>query len=304
MPSYLISYKDPEKNNGHEDPTLDEYTYGDLRDNGKRLQSLHKGDFLFFHKTIYDKRYITAYYIVEEVHLVENALQDELIMRKYKNPHLQKDIIELQKDETIVFGDPIRSKVLEVPLELTPSLLKQLSKPANLNPNQTLLAAMSSALRAWKELDDNDIKLLLDLIEKNDSGGRLKKTVLSSEEVFQVLERDIERYIIDNPELIAKGFVIEKSQLTFQDGSRLDLLLNNPDTKERIVVEIKKGKVGRDAKQQIKRYMKLCKEELGYEYVRGIIVCAGILPYYEDEMVKAKKENIIVKTYGWKLDFE
>jgi len=132
----------------------------------------------------------------------------------------------------------------------------------------------------------------------------LKKTLLATEEVFQILERDIEKYIANNPDMLVEGYCVEKIQKTFKDGSRLDLLLHNSETGERIVVEIKKDRVGRDAKQQIKRYMELCRGELGYQEVRGIIVCPGILPYYEDDMVKAKKENITVKTFGWKLDFK
>lgn len=305
MTSYLIGYVDAEKNNGHEDPMINEFTYGDLGSNGRKLQNVQRGDFLFFHKTIYDKRFITAYYIVEEVHLVKDVIQDELIMNKYENPHLKKGgLVTIQKDETIVFGDPIRSKVLEVPLELTAEILTQLSRPAQLNPNQTLLAAMSSALRTWKELNQNDISYLNERIKENEKEGRLKKNLLSTEEVFQVLERDIERFIVNNPDLLAEGSIVEKSQMTFDDGSRLDILLHNPTTGERIVVEVKKDRIGRDAKQQVKRYMKLCEEELGYQDVKGIIVCPGILPYYEDEMVKAKKENIIVKTYGWTLDLK
>jgi len=35
--------------------------------------------------------------------------------------------------------------------------------------------------------------------------------------------------------------------------------------------------------------MKLCKSDLGYSNVKGIIVCAGILPYFEDELQNTKK---------------
>lgn len=95
----------------------------------------------------------------------------------------------------------------------------------------------------------------------------MKKTLLSTEKVFQVLEKDIERYLANNPHLLVEGYRVEETQKTFRDGSRLDLLLHHTETEERIVVEIKKDRVGRDAKQQIKRYMKLCKEELGYQDV-------------------------------------
>lgn len=304
MTCYLIGYKDPEKNGGHEDPMFQEFTYGDINGNGNKLQGVERGDYIFFHKSIYDKRYITAYYYVEEVHLVRSILTDELIMNKYKNPHLEKNIEELNSQETIVFGNPIRSKMLEVPFELTEEVLQKLSRPANLNPNQAQLAAMSSALRTWKQLSDRDVRFLLEQIYKNEDKGRLTNTTLSTEEVFQVLERDIETYIASNPEQIQQGFILEARQLKFSNGKRLDLLLKNDATNERLVVEIKKGLIGRETKSQIKEYMKLCKNEVqGCDQIKGVIVGAGILPAFEQELVNAQKENINVKTYGWKMVF-
>ncbi|TDL77627.1 DUF91 domain-containing protein [Rhodococcus qingshengii] len=281
---------------------LQEFTYGDLKTNGEKLLSLSKGDYLFFHKTIYDRRFITAYYVIEEVHLVKDIIDDALFRDKYNNHHLLKDKSQLDIHESIVFGNPIRSKILDVPLELNERFLKQLSRPANLNPNQTPLAAMSSALRKWKLLSNSDIKLLLDLIRENDKKGRLTNKLLSTEEVFQVLERDIEKFIASNPEILGRGLRVLKQQYIFSDNSRLDLLLHNPMNNEILVVEIKKDKIGREVKQQIKHYMELCKNELGYTDIKGLIVCPGILPYFEEEMSAAKKENIFVKTFGWKLD--
>lgn len=304
MPNYLIGYVEAEKNNGHEDPLLNEFTYGDLKTNGEKLLCLKKGDLLFFHKTIYDKRYITAYYWVEEVHLVNNLINDPFILEKFNNHHLKKQISQLDTSEAIVFGNPIRSRVLENPLEITPNILKQLSRKANLNPNQTPLAAITSALRTWKELDDKDVTLLLDLINENEKSGRLSNTTLSTEEVFQILERDIEKFIAKNPEILGHGYILEKQQHVFSDDSRLDLLLYDQMNDYRVVVEIKKGMIGREAKQQIKHYMKLCKNELGYYNIKGIIVCAGILPYFESELLEAKKDNIFVKTFGWNFNIK
>lgn len=100
--------------------------------------------------------------------IVKDAINDPLIMGKYENPHLKRDLVDLQENETIVFGDPIRSKVLEGPLELTGNILKKLSRPARLNPNQTLLAAMSSALRTRKKLNEHDINFLTKLVKENE----------------------------------------------------------------------------------------------------------------------------------------
>lgn len=300
MPNYLIGYVDPEKNRGHEDPVLNEFTYGDIK-NGEKLLSLKKGDFLFFHKTIFDKRYITAYYVVEEVHLVKNIVSDSLITNTFNNSHLKKPITKLSINEAIVFGNPIRSRKLDVPLEITEKLLSNLSKKANLNSKQTKLSAISSALRKWKLLNKSDIELLLNEIQTNEIAGRLTKTVISTQEVTQVLERDIEKFIVLDPKIFGDGVTIEKKQHVFSDESRLDLLLYDKLSDSRIVVEIKKGKIGREAKRQIKHYMNLCIDELNYKNVKGIIICAGILPLYEKELLEAKKENISIQTFGWKF---
>lgn len=297
--NYLIGYKDAERNFGHEDPMLTEYTYGESGANTDKLQKVQKGDFLFFHKTIHNKRYITAYYLVEEVVIVKDIKQNHLIMNKYDNPHLKKEIQQLTPSECIAFGNPIQSKVLQVPLEITPELLSKLSRPANLNPNQSLLSAISSALRTWKELNPSDINLLLDLIEQNESKGRLTNRVLTAEEVFQILERDIEKFIISNPSILDVNYTIEKSQHIFSDESRLDLLLRDTTNNEFIVVEIKKGAIDRNALNQIKHYIKLCKEELKLNTVKGILVGSGIAPSFEDDINKAKQDGIIVRNYGW-----
>ncbi|WP_433773609.1 endonuclease NucS domain-containing protein [Bacillus wiedmannii] len=297
--NYLIGYKDAERNFGHEDPMLREYTYGESGSNTEKLLKVQKGDFLFFHKTIHNKRYITAYYMVEEVALIKDIKQNRLIMNKYDNPHLKKEIKQLTPSECIAFGNPIQSKVLQVPLEITPELLSKLSRPANLNPSQTLLSAISSALRTWKELNQSDINLLLDLIEQNESKGRLTNRILTAEEVFQILERDIEKFIISNPAILGANYTIEKSQHVFSDESRLDLLLRDTSNNEFIVVEIKKGPIDRNALNQIKHYIKLCKEELKLHTVKGILVGNGIAPSFEDDITKAKKDEIIVRNYGW-----
>lgn len=297
--NYLIGYKDAERNFGHEDPMLTEYTYGESGANTDKLQKVQKGDFLFFHKTIHNKRYITAYYLVEEVVIVKDIKQNRLIMNKYDNPHLKKEIHQLTPSECIAFGNPIQSKVLQVPLEITPELLSKLSRPANLNPNQSLLSAISSALRTWKELNPSDINLLLDLIEQNESKGRLTNRVLTAEEVFQILERDIEKFIISNPSILDVNYKIEKSQHIFSDESRLDLLLRDTTNNEFIVLEIKKGPIDRNALNQIKHYIKLCKKELKLNTVKGILVGSGIAPSFEDDINKAKRDGITVRNYSW-----
>ncbi|WP_394238311.1 endonuclease NucS domain-containing protein [Niallia oryzisoli] len=300
--NFLIGYKDAEKNFGHEDPMLKEYTYGESGANKEKLIKVQKGDYLFFHKTIHDKRYITAYYVIEDVMLVKNAKKNRLLTNKYENPHLKKEIEQLTETECVAFGNPIFSKILHVPLEITPELLSELSRPANLNHNQTtLLAAISSSLRAWKELNNSDIDYLLNLIQQSENKGRLTNNIITSEEVFQILERDIEKFIASNPSILNPNYVLEKSQLIFSDESRLDLLLKDFSNDEYIVVEIKKGLIDRNALNQIKHYIKLCKEELKLSSVKGILVGSGVSSYFEEDISKAKKDGINVRSYGWQF---
>lgn len=94
--NYLIGYKDAERNFGHEDPMLTEYTYGKSGFNTEKLLKIKNGDFLFFHKTMHNKRYITAYYVVEEVALIKNIKQNRLIMNKYDTPHLKRSNINFR----------------------------------------------------------------------------------------------------------------------------------------------------------------------------------------------------------------
>lgn len=299
--NFLIGYLDAERNNGHEDPMLNEFTYGESSNNATNLLKVSKGEYLFFHKTIHEKRYITAYYYVEKVMLVNVAQQDSLIKNKFNNPHLKKNDSLLTNNECIAFGNPIFSRKLDVPLEITPELLSKLSKPANLNPNQPPLAAISSALRTWKQLDSNDIAFLLDKINKQDKKGRLTNNILSSNEVFQVLERDIEKLIASEPTILNNNYTLEGSQIVFSDESRLDLLLKDTINNEYIVVEIKKGQIDRQALNQIKHYIKQCKKELGYSIVKGILIGSSISKNYENEIFNAKKDGITTRTFGWKF---
>lgn len=299
--NFLIGYLDPERNYGHEDPMLNEFTYGESSNNTTKLLNVSKGDYLFFHKTIHERRYITAYYYVEQVMLVHAAQRIPLIINKFNNPHLKKATNLLTNNECIAFGNPVFSKKLDVPLEITPELLSKLSKPANLNSNQLPLAAMTSALRSWKQLNSNDIAFLMDEINKNEKKGGLTNNILSSNEVFQVLERDIEKLIASQPTILDDNYSLEGSQIVFSDDSRLDLLLKDTAKNEYIVVEIKKGTIDRQALNQIKHYIKQCQKELGLPNVKGIIIGSSISKYYEPEIINAIKDGITTRTYGWRF---
>ena len=300
MTSYLIGYIDARRNEGHEDPYLTEYTYGDVNVNGKKLrENVNQGDFLFFHRKMRKKRYITALYEMEKVLPVSEAQQDELIMLKYKNPHLSNE--NLEENETIVFGNPIASYVLEVPLEITKGLLNKLSRKPNFNEEQTDLAGITSALRSWKELNDEDVTFLRRKVEEAQLISILKDTYLSTEEIVQVNEANIEKFIIANPKELGNGLTYWKHQYVLKNGKRLDVLLRDEEKDEWVVVEIKKGAIGKDVLSQIKGYIKEINEEFNSKKVRGIIVCDGILPIYEEDYNRLE-DYIEVYFYSWKFN--
>ena len=52
----------------HPDPLFEEYTYGEGGARGKKLKNhVKKGDYIFFHTSKRNQKYITAYYIVDRV---------------------------------------------------------------------------------------------------------------------------------------------------------------------------------------------------------------------------------------------
>jgi RecB family endonuclease NucS len=307
MASYLIPYIDPRKLEGHEDPMLDEFTYGDLGNRGKKLlENVKKGDFLFFHTSSRNRRIITAYYCVEEVMLVSEARKDSLIVAKYRNPHLKRDPVS--QYDSIVFGHPIRSFKLKTPLHLTREILSRFSKPVNLNSSQTEFAAISSALRAWKELDVYDVDMLLAEISALQQEGRLKDVYLSNEEILQLDEINIEDYLVNNPRNLNPDYEYVDRQIVLDSNLRIDVLLKNETKKELIMVEVKKGMIGKEVYKQLHGYIKeleaQAKTKYGMEKVRGIIVCNGILPAFEDFYYDlATKKDIEIKFYAWKFSF-
>lgn len=286
MSNYLIPYVDPRKIEGHEDPVLKEFTYGDDKKRGKiLLDKVKKGDFLFFHTNRKGKHAITAYYFVEKVMLTEDAKKDELIILKYRNPHLYH---EGSNNDTIVFGNPIYSKILRHPLVVNEATQNKLSrKPKSID-------------RPWIKLNNEDVKFLLNEIDKYEKQSFLKDTFLSSNEVEQLQEEDIERFIESNPKLFDKSLNAHKRQYVLKSGDRVDLLLK--DKERLVVVEIKKGAIGREAFKQIKRYLKEVKSEFRCK-VSGVIICSDILPAFEDFFVKkAEEENIEIYLYSWKFN--
>ncbi|MDF3554659.1 restriction endonuclease [Bacillus cereus] len=181
MNSYLIPYLDPKKNNGEEDPLFSEYTYGDKGNRGEILKTMvSKGDFLFFHRSIGRKLYITAFYEVEKILGIQKARMDNTIMVKYRNHHLFNN--KVQENEVIVFGNPDKSVILDTPLEVNRELLLELSIPYNPSLNQTELGALSSKFRTWFLLTESQVRLILQKANPlyNESFLELEKELSSS----------------------------------------------------------------------------------------------------------------------------
>lgn len=285
---------------GHQDPLFDEFTYGDGGNRAKKLsEETAKGDYVFFHTSAGGKKYITAYYVKDRVLHAAEAVRDRNIRAKYRNPHILDYISGKERDRSdtvILFGDPITSKILERPLPFDRGLASSLSLGIGFSPGKTDTQCIGSATRAWRELTDKDVRVLLKEIRKFEKQGFSTEKILSTDEVSEILERDLERFIEDNPSMISKSLKLKARQLDTEVG-RIDLLFEDKRGNPTIV-ELKLNKIGRSAIDQLRRYMKWAKKQTNKE-VKGIIVCKGVMPAFEEEFGKLK--DIKILCYGWKL---
>jgi hypothetical protein len=288
MQSYLIPYVDPKKNDGHEDPNFEEFSYGDNGERGSWLRNkVEKGDFLFFHTKIRGKTCVTAYYYVERSMATEVAQRDNLIMKKYKNPHLTRE--NLEKNETIIFGNPVYSKVLKQPFPIDNAVLTQLS------------GTPKSISRPWVKLSNEDVEFLLDKIEEFEKDFYLKDTYLTTEEIGELREKDIEDFLFNNPNYIEEGLECFGRQLTLKSGKRIDLLFKHSGSDKLTLVEVKNGTIGRDVYYQLKGYIDEL-EKMLKKPIQGVIVCRGIIPisemFFQEKM---QKEDIVIYYHAWKF---
>lgn len=288
MASYLIPYLDPRKIAGHDDPRLDEYTYGEsgrIR-GGILLNKVAQGDYLFFHTNMKGKHVITAYFWVERSMLTVEAKRHPLIARKYRNPHLAYD--DPGEYDTIVFGNVVYSKALPHPLSLTPDIQGALSRKPN------------SISRPWVRLHKTDVELLLSKIAASEEEGFLKDTFLSTGEVQQIMEEDIETFIQSNPQVLGTTLKPFRRQHVLRSGDRVDLILQ--DNAGLLVVEIKKGAIGREAFQQVSRYITQVRSEFRRS-ARGVIVCGDVLPAFEEFFDRRIQQGKIeIYLYSWKFN--
>lgn len=293
----LIAYK-PLHN--HLDPDFKEFTYGDSGSRARKIKKdLNPGDYVFFHTTINFKKFIMAYYVVDRVLDTFVACRDKAIVTKFKNPHIVEHLegqrpLTSKDNDAVLFGDPIRSYALERPLHFNKTLADKLSLNIRFPSNRSETQIVGSATRAYRQLTDKDRDILLKAIDSQ-KDQYLPLLSRSTEEVSQVLEKDIEDHIANSPGMIEKGLILDGRQVIVPSG-RIDVLLK--DSKgNRTVVEVKLGRIGRDAMRQIQGYINDLRKE--YKKVSGVIVCEGVLPAYENDF--RKQHKIKIHTYGWNL---
>ena len=65
------------------------------------------------------------------------------------------------------------------------------------------------------------------------------------------------------------------------------------------VVEVKLDRIGRDAFRQIQSYIHELRTKEDRKKVNGVLVCAGVMPAYDDDLRKQKEIRILI--YGWEM---
>ena len=287
----------------HPDPLFGEFTYGDGRSRARKLKNnLSKGDYVFFHTSTGGKKYITAYYVVERVIDTMEVIKDRSLVSKYQNPHIHElmtGMVPKEDDNVILFGDPITSRILRKPLLFDKALAQKLSLGIKFSKNRTETQATGSATRAWRKLTDKDLDALLDAIDSSEKEVVGVKTVLSTDEVTEVIEKDIEGFIENNPSIVGESIKIKKRQLDTPVG-RIDLLFEDKEGNS-TVVELKLNEIGRDAVNQLRRYMNWIKKQTKKD-VSGVIVCKGVMPAFEEDFKKLA--DIKIFSYGWQLSID
>jgi len=283
----------------HHDPILEEFTYGDSDARARKLKrDLRRGDYVFFHTTIRGQRYVTAYYVVDRVLDTRDAASDKAIVAKYKNPHIDEYLKgdRRDQDDAVIFGDPILSRKLPRPLLFNKTLAEKLSLAIPFKEGFTETQCIGSATRQWRELTQEDVNILLSEIEKAVKESAGVDTVLSTDEVLEIREADLENFIVRNTQLIGPNLTLKGRQVDTREG-RLDLLFED-ENKDFVVVELKLYEIGRSAVNQLRTYMHQVRKDLKKE-VRGVIVCKDVLSAFVEEFKKL--HDIQIFHYGWML---
>ena len=120
--------------------------------------------------------------------------------------------------------------------------------------------------------------------------------ILSTDEVLEIREIDLENYLVNNPQLLGDNVKLIGRQRDVPSG-RTDIIYEADD--EIIVVELKLNEIGKSAINQIRGYIRDLRKEYKGKNVRGIILCKDVMPIFTEEFTKLK--NIEIYLYGWKL---
>jgi hypothetical protein len=284
----------------HPDPILDEFTYGDIDKRARKLKrDLRKGDYLFLQATSRGRRYITAYYVVDRVMDTSEAAKNKLIRAKYKNPHIASFLAGKRwRDDVLVFGDPILSRRLPSPLPFDRSLARRLSLGIRFTKEQTELSRISSHTRQWRPLTEADTKVLLRKIEKMQNKAICSDILLSTDEIQELRETDLEELVSRKPNSLERGLKVRARQYELTPKERIDLLLTDAKG-DYVVVELKPGPIGRSALAQARRYVHELRKRTKKK-VRAIIVCKDILPAFKK--IYKSLRDLKVYYYGWRID--
>jgi hypothetical protein len=286
----------------HLDPLFDEFTYGDVSSRARKLKhDLHKGDYVFFHTTSRDRHYITAYYLVDRVLDSKDVSEDRLLRQKYRSPHIKAlGISKRRGEDAILFGDPITSRKLPQPLPFGRTLADKLSLGVSFPENRSELSSISWATRAWRELTTGDVKVLLEEIEKLEKAAVDSELLLSTDEIQELREADLEDMVIRNSTMLGEDLTFVRRQYEISPTGRIDLLFSEGNG-EYVIVELKIGSIGRDVANQIRRYMHEVKSSEG-KGVRGIVICKDVLPAFRE--LYRKMKDVQVFYYGWKASLQ
>jgi bifunctional DNA-binding transcriptional regulator/antitoxin component of YhaV-PrlF toxin-antitoxin module len=160
-------------------------------------------------------------------------------------------------------------------------------------------------IRPWIKISEQDIGLLLRLIKEYEEQGFLKDAVISSSEVEQLQEQDVESFIWEHPTKLGKYQPLER-QYDLKSGNRVDLILRGDDGL--LIIEVKKSSIGREAYKQLNGYLDEIMQDKKYGQdaklgINGAIICEDIMPAFEDfyqKLIDTKK--IIVYLYGWRFN--
>ncbi|GAK03136.1 hypothetical protein JCM19037_1431 [Geomicrobium sp. JCM 19037] len=151
----FIKYKELEK---HADPDFTHLTYGDADNlrgaNTKKNAKI--GSYAFFHTSIGDQEYITAYYLI-----------DKILERGADGKRIDQLNSAAKVDHIVLVGDRNKSKILSTPLALDRKLIKDLPSLGitenYLDNSKTELFGISSKTRNHRTISDKEANHIIQL---------------------------------------------------------------------------------------------------------------------------------------------